>query len=147
MLNLYSQISLPVSTSSAITRSCSDGPRPDGFCTYTRLPITMGAERPPKGTRHSRFVPLRSHEDGRPVSAELPSRFAPRASGQSPSATRRPAPAGVEAGVCANASAHVAHITNATLMVLIIKPRQASCGNEATRCYYDNGQYTVALTV
>src|SRR5688572_10786267 len=97
----------------------------------------MGAERPPKGTRHSRFVPLRSHEDGRPVSAELPSRFAPRASGQSPSATRRPVPSAVEgpvpgdveAGVCANAGANVAaHITNATLMVLVIKTRQALSG-------------------
>src|SRR5687767_13394242 len=95
-----------------------------------RLPITIGAERPPKGTRHSRFVPLRSHEDGRPVSAEMPSRFVPRASGQSPSATRRPAPSAVEgpapgdveAGVCANAGANVAaHITNATMMVLVIK--------------------------
>src|SRR5688572_26934316 len=92
MLNLYSQIVLPVSASSATTRSCSDGPRPDGFCTYTRLPITIGAERPPRGTRHSKFVPLRSHEDGRPVSADTPSRFGPRASGQSPSATRRPEP-------------------------------------------------------
>src|SRR5688500_4385325 len=51
--------------------------------------MTIGAERPPKGTRHSRLVPLRSHEDGRPVSVELPSRSAPRASGQSPSAIRR----------------------------------------------------------
>src|SRR5215203_5195540 len=95
MLNLYSQTTFPVSASSAITRSCSDGPRPDGFCTYTRLPITIGAERPPNGTRHRRFAPLRSHEEGSPVSVDRPSRFAPRASGQSPSATRR--------GPCAHA--------------------------------------------
>src|SRR5687768_10868953 len=105
MLNLYSQITLPVSTSSAITRSCSAGPRPDGFWTYTRLPITIGAERPPNGTRHRRLLPLRSHEDGRPVSVEVPSRCAPRASGQSPSATRRPVPSAVEARPCAHAGA------------------------------------------
>src|SRR5918994_4796363 len=105
MLNLYSQITLPVSTSSAITRSCRAGPRPDGFWTYRRWPITIGAERPPKGTRHRRLLPLRSHEDGSPVSAEEPSRCAPRASGQSPSATRRPVASEVEGGTWACADA------------------------------------------
>src|SRR6187431_2049389 len=51
--------------------------------------MTIGAERPPNGARHSRFEPFISHVVGRLVSADVPSRFAPRASGQSPMATRR----------------------------------------------------------
>src|SRR5262245_38032757 len=100
MLNLYSHTTLPVSASSAITRSWRSGPRPDGFCTYTRLPITIGADRPPYGTRQRKFWPFNAHFSGRPVSFEMPSRFGPRASGQSPIAiprgcwadVKRPAP-------------------------------------------------------
>src|SRR5688572_21537941 len=53
--------------------------------------MTIGADRPPKGTRQRRFAPFRSHESGSPVSIELPLPLGPRASGQSPKATRRAA--------------------------------------------------------
>ncbi len=55
---MYSQTTLPVAASSAITRSCSAAPRPTGFCTYTRSPITTGVDRPPYGTRHRKFSPF-----------------------------------------------------------------------------------------
>ena len=57
----------------------------------------MGADRPPNGARQRSVPPLKSHESGRPVSEEMPSRLGPRASGQSPRATRR--------GACAQAGA------------------------------------------
>src|SRR2546426_929731 len=88
MLNVYSQIGLPVSASRHITRSWSVGPRPLGFCTQTRLPITIGADRPPYGARQRKFRPFNSHLSIRPVSFDVPLRFGPRISGQSPSGTR-----------------------------------------------------------
>src|SRR5262245_39252860 len=72
-----------------MTRSCSDGPRAAGFCTMTWLPTTIGADRPPYGTRQRKFSPLMAHFSGSPVSREMPSRLGPRASGQSPTGTRR----------------------------------------------------------
>ena len=47
MLNRYSQTSFPVSVSSAMMRSWSSAPRPTGFWTKTRLPRTIGVDRPP----------------------------------------------------------------------------------------------------
>src|SRR4030095_5302537 len=46
-------------------------------------------ERPPYAARHRKFWPFSTHLSTRPVSAEIPSRLGPRASGQSPRATRR----------------------------------------------------------
>src|SRR5437588_9260575 len=60
----------------------------------------MGAERPPYGARQRKFSPLSAHFSGRPVSSELPSRLGPLASGQSPSAIRRPA-CGAAGAFCA----------------------------------------------
>src|SRR3972149_10407861 len=51
--------------------------------------MTTGADRPPYGTRHRKFSPLRPHRSIRPISREIPSRPGPRGSGQSPSETRR----------------------------------------------------------
>jgi hypothetical protein len=45
--------------------------------------MTMGADRPPNGTFHARFSPEGDHFEGRFFSADLPSRFGPRHSGQS----------------------------------------------------------------
>src|SRR5262245_26594510 len=88
-LTLYSQITLPVEASSAITRSCSAAPRPTGFWTYTRSPITTGVDRPPDGTRQRKFSPFSFQELMSPVSRETPSRFGPLSSGQSPMRARR----------------------------------------------------------
>src|SRR5262245_41187560 len=118
MLNLYSHTTLPVSASSAITRSCRSGPRPDGFCTYTRLPITIGADRPPYGTRQRKFWPFSANFSGRPVSFEMPSRFGPRASGQSPTATPRGAAGGVLC--CADATSPAA-VTSAKIRLLCFR--------------------------
>src|SRR5262249_21898656 len=51
--------------------------------------MTIGADRPPYGTRHRKFSPLSAHLSMSPVSREMPSRFGPRISGQSPIAMRR----------------------------------------------------------
>src|SRR5207247_9374877 len=88
MLNVYSQIGLPVSASRHITRSWSLEPRPLGLCTQTRLPITIGADRPPYGARQRKFWPFNSHLSISPVSFDVPLRLGPRISGQSPSGTR-----------------------------------------------------------
>jgi hypothetical protein len=45
--------------------------------------ITIGADRPPKGTFHAKFAPLGDHFDGSPFSCETPSRAGPRHSAQS----------------------------------------------------------------
>src|SRR5262245_32531042 len=118
MLNLYSHTTLPVSASSAITRSCRSGPRPDGFCTYTRLPITIGADRPPYGTRQRKFWPFSANFSGRPVSFEMPSRFGPRASGQSPTATPRGAAGGV---LCCADATNPAAVTSAKIRLLCFR--------------------------
>src|SRR6185436_18005384 len=59
--------------------------------------MTMGADRPPYGARHRKFWPFSAHFSTRPVSLDTPSPLGPRASGQSPIATRL-------AGACAEAS-------------------------------------------
>ena len=51
--------------------------------------MTIGADRPPYGARHRKFWPFIVHVSGNPVSVDTPSRLGPRASGQSPRATRR----------------------------------------------------------
>ena len=65
--------------------------------------MTIGAERPPYGTRHRKFSPFSAHFSISPVSREIPSRFGPRTSGQSPSATRRGACADTDAAEAATA--------------------------------------------
>src|SRR5512132_1884273 len=52
--------------------------------------MTIGADRPPYGARQRKFSPLSAQRPTSPVSGEVPSRFGPRASGQSPFATLRP---------------------------------------------------------
>jgi hypothetical protein len=47
----------------------------------------MGADRPPYGARHRRFCPLSDQESMSWLSREIPSRFGPRISGQSPTGT------------------------------------------------------------
>src|ERR1035438_2335676 len=49
--------------------------------------MITGADRPPNGTRHNKFWPSSDHFSGRFFSCEMPSRFGPLCSGQSPSAT------------------------------------------------------------
>src|SRR5262245_45556785 len=51
--------------------------------------MTIGAERPPYGARHRKFWPFSSQRPTSPVSGDVPSRFGPRTSGQSPAATLR----------------------------------------------------------
>src|SRR5258707_2043303 len=62
--------------------------------------MTIGADRPPYGTRHRKFWPFSAHLSTSPVSRDTPLRSGPRISGQSPSAT--PPRAG---GACAAVSA------------------------------------------
>src|SRR5580765_5852052 len=52
--------------------------------------MTIGADRPPYGARQRKFSPFSAQRPTSPVSGEVPSRFGPRASGQSPFATLRP---------------------------------------------------------
>src|SRR5205085_8055290 len=66
-----------------MTRSCIVSPSPAVLKTKTRLPMTTGAERPPKGCFHTRFSPLGDHFSGRFFSGETPSRVGPRHSAQS----------------------------------------------------------------
>ena len=51
--------------------------------------MTTGVDRPPYGTRQRKFSPFSFHELMSPVSREMPSRFGPLSSGQSPTRTRR----------------------------------------------------------
>src|SRR5262245_55227463 len=67
--------------------------------------MTMGADRPPYGTRQRKFSPLRAHLSMRPVSREMPSRLGPRISGQSPTATRRGPSAVTEIDAASSAAA------------------------------------------
>src|SRR5947199_5138782 len=66
-----------------MTRSCIVSPSPAVLKTKTRLPMTTGAERPPKGCFHTRFSPLGDHFSGKFFSGETPSRVGPRHSAQS----------------------------------------------------------------
>src|SRR5207247_1560562 len=134
MLNLYSQMTLPVSDSRHITRSWSVGPLPDGFCTHTRLPITIGAERPPYGARQRKFWPLSAHFSGRPVSAETPSRLGPRASGQSPTGTRRgPCPDTVPA-MTTRAAMMTQHFLSMGRPQIFSSKRHSRADPEGARC-------------
>ena len=71
MLNLYSQTTLPVSASSAITRSCSVGPASRGILHVDAIAHRRSA---PSGrhaaTRHRKFWPLSAHFSTRPVSVD-----------------------------------------------------------------------------
>ena len=67
--------------------------------------MTIGAERPPYGTRQRKFSPFSAHLSISPVSREMPSRFGPRISGQSPTATRR--------GACAESETPTARAASA----------------------------------
>src|SRR5262245_3106278 len=79
-----SQTTLALSTSTATSRSCVVAGSPGVVvCRYSRLPNTTGADRPPKGSDQATFSPAGDQRDGRFVSADVPSRFAPRHSGQS----------------------------------------------------------------
>src|SRR6188472_2418083 len=49
--------------------------------------MTIGADRPPYGTRHRKFSPFSFQLLSRPVSLDTPSRASPRISGQSPGAS------------------------------------------------------------
>jgi len=71
--------------------------------------MTIGVERPPPGTRHRKFSPFSAHFSMSPVSREMPSRFGPRISGQSPSATRRGACADMDALIPSASSAGTMH--------------------------------------
>src|ERR1044072_9662637 len=48
--------------------------------------MTIGAERPPYGARQARLSPVGDHLTGKFFSLEMPSRFGPRHSAQSPNA-------------------------------------------------------------
>jgi hypothetical protein len=83
------------------------------------LPTTIGAERPPYGARQRKLAPFNAQVLTNPVSADVPSRFGPRASGQSPSAIRR--------GPCADplmAAAATAAATSHVLFHYIIVTSQ-----------------------
>src|SRR6202521_1722348 len=80
--------------------------------------MTIGAERPPYGTRKRKFWPLCVHFSTRPVSFEVTARFGPRGSGQSPSAT--PSDAAVGAGRCADAQRPAA-ATSANMRVVCFR--------------------------
>ena len=82
-LYLNSQSCLPVSALKQMSRSCNVGPEPEDVCRYKRSPNTTGEDRPPIGTRHARFSPLGDHDEGSPVSVDVPERAGPRHSGQS----------------------------------------------------------------
>src|SRR5215813_8136019 len=66
-----------------MTRSCMVSPSPAVLKTKTRLPMTIGAERPPKGCFQTKFSPLGDHFSGRFFSGDTPSRVGPRHSAQS----------------------------------------------------------------
>src|SRR5215470_4534856 len=83
MFRRRSHKTFPVSAFRHITRSCIDSPDPAVLNKNTRLPITIGAERPPYGAFHKRFSPVGDHLLGSPVSREMPSRPGPLQSGQS----------------------------------------------------------------